>query len=261
MVPREAVALDAPFEPLPGLTRDPVRRPGKVPLWLEGDEPGRSARRPEATVGVMLEAGAQRDRLRARAAPPSPTRCASGSRALTLLLFDGTVLPGRRDDAAPASARRPAGAWATCRCRGPDGSIAALAGVSGRPAGLRPHQQHQPDPGRGLGRAPARRGRRAGRSATTGWRSTPDDRSPAARPGEPAEAELRCATSARAATTTCTRSTACCTAASSRRDQVRAWALNRYYYQAMIPMKDATILARMHDPALRRDLAPAHRRP
>jgi pyrroloquinoline quinone biosynthesis protein D len=36
------------------------------------------------------------------------------------------------------------------------------------------------------------------------------------------------------------------------RDQVRAWALNRYYYQAMIPVKDAAIVARMHDPALRR---------
>jgi len=36
------------------------------------------------------------------------------------------------------------------------------------------------------------------------------------------------------------------------RDQVRAWALNRYYYQAMIPVKDASIIARMHDPGLRR---------
>jgi coenzyme PQQ biosynthesis protein C len=34
--------------------------------------------------------------------------------------------------------------------------------------------------------------------------------------------------------------------------QVQAWALNRYYYQAMIPVKDATILAAMRDPALRR---------
>jgi pyrroloquinoline quinone biosynthesis protein D len=34
--------------------------------------------------------------------------------------------------------------------------------------------------------------------------------------------------------------------------QVQAWALNRYYYQAMIPVKDATILARMRDSALRR---------
>lgn len=36
------------------------------------------------------------------------------------------------------------------------------------------------------------------------------------------------------------------------RDQIRAWALNRYYYQALIPIKDATIVARMHDPELRR---------
>jgi coenzyme PQQ biosynthesis protein C len=34
--------------------------------------------------------------------------------------------------------------------------------------------------------------------------------------------------------------------------QLQAWALNRYYYQATIPIKDATILARMHDPAMRR---------
>lgn len=36
------------------------------------------------------------------------------------------------------------------------------------------------------------------------------------------------------------------------RAQVQAWALNRYYYQSQIPIKDATILARMDDPAMRR---------
>ena len=36
------------------------------------------------------------------------------------------------------------------------------------------------------------------------------------------------------------------------RAQVQAWALNRFYYQARIPQKDATILARIDDPALRR---------
>ena len=35
--------------------------------------------------------------------------------------------------------------------------------------------------------------------------------------------------------------------------QVQAWALNRYYYQAMIPIKDATLIARCEDPALRRE--------
>jgi coenzyme PQQ biosynthesis protein C len=34
--------------------------------------------------------------------------------------------------------------------------------------------------------------------------------------------------------------------------QVQAWALNRYYYQAQIPIKDASLLARMDDPEMRR---------
>jgi pyrroloquinoline-quinone synthase len=34
--------------------------------------------------------------------------------------------------------------------------------------------------------------------------------------------------------------------------QVQAWALNRYYYQSRIPMKDAALIARMEDADLRR---------
>jgi coenzyme PQQ biosynthesis protein C len=34
--------------------------------------------------------------------------------------------------------------------------------------------------------------------------------------------------------------------------QVQAWALNRYYYQSMIPVKDATLLARLPDAESRR---------
>jgi coenzyme PQQ biosynthesis protein C len=34
--------------------------------------------------------------------------------------------------------------------------------------------------------------------------------------------------------------------------QVQAWALNRYYYQAMIPIKDASLIARCDDQAVRR---------
>jgi coenzyme PQQ biosynthesis protein C len=34
--------------------------------------------------------------------------------------------------------------------------------------------------------------------------------------------------------------------------QVQAWALNRYYYQAMIPIKDANLIARCEDSDLRR---------
>ena len=35
--------------------------------------------------------------------------------------------------------------------------------------------------------------------------------------------------------------------------QVQAWALNRYYYQAMIPIKDASLIARCNDPDVRRE--------
>ena len=34
--------------------------------------------------------------------------------------------------------------------------------------------------------------------------------------------------------------------------QLQAWALNRYYYQSIIPIKDAIILSRAEDPAFRR---------
>src|SRR6185503_5610272 len=37
------------------------------------------------------------------------------------------------------------------------------------------------------------------------------------------------------------------------RGQVQAWALNRYYYQSRIPLKDAGLIARAEDPALRRE--------
>src|ERR1700736_1127895 len=36
------------------------------------------------------------------------------------------------------------------------------------------------------------------------------------------------------------------------RGQLQAWAMNRYYYQSIIPMKDAIILSRATDPSFRR---------
>src|ERR1700691_2179021 len=35
--------------------------------------------------------------------------------------------------------------------------------------------------------------------------------------------------------------------------QVQAWALNRYYYQAMIPLKDGSLIGRCEDSELRRE--------
>jgi coenzyme PQQ biosynthesis protein C len=40
---------------------------------------------------------------------------------------------------------------------------------------------------------------------------------------------------------------------SCSKGQVQAWALNRYYYQAMIPVKDASLIARCDDAATRRE--------
>ena len=37
--------------------------------------------------------------------------------------------------------------------------------------------------------------------------------------------------------------------------QVQAWVLNRYYYQCSIPLKDAALMSRTHDPAIRREPA------
>lgn len=37
--------------------------------------------------------------------------------------------------------------------------------------------------------------------------------------------------------------------------QVQAWALNRYYYQSRIPMKDCTLMGRIADPELRQNWA------
>jgi pyrroloquinoline-quinone synthase len=41
----------------------------------------------------------------------------------------------------------------------------------------------------------------------------------------------------------------CCIGGQCRKGQVQAWALNRYYYQAMIPLKDASLIARCEDAA------------
>ena len=36
-------------------------------------------------------------------------------------------------------------------------------------------------------------------------------------------------------------------------DEVRAWVINRFYYQSRIPMKDAAFMSRVESPALRRE--------
>ena len=89
IVPRRAVKLGEPFEPLPGLRLELFPVPGKVPLWLEEgavktDEIG------EGTVGVAVEAAGRRLVYApgcARVTEDLHKRIASAD----VLFFDGTL--------------------------------------------------------------------------------------------------------------------------------------------------------------------------
>ncbi len=59
IVPRRAVKLGEPFEPLPGLTIELFPVPGKVPLWLEEEEVKTDAIG-EGTVGAAIEAAGRK---------------------------------------------------------------------------------------------------------------------------------------------------------------------------------------------------------
>lgn len=126
VVARRTVALEAPFEPIPGLTVTLFAVPGKVPLWLEGTEVEIGAAT-ETTVGAMIEAGGKRvayvpgcalvnDEVRRRLD------------GVDLLLFDGTVL--HDDDMIRAGVGTKTG-WRMGHVpmRGDNGSIEALSGV------------------------------------------------------------------------------------------------------------------------------------
>ena len=90
IVPRRAVELGKPFEPLPGLVVELFPVPGKVPLWLEEGEVTTDAIG-EGTVGVAVEAAGRRlvyapgcarvDRRPARPHRRARTRCSSTARS------------------------------------------------------------------------------------------------------------------------------------------------------------------------------------
>lgn len=58
-VPRVEVAMNQPFEPVPGVTIDMFAVPGKVPLWLE-DESMKIGEATETTVGLDIAGGGKR---------------------------------------------------------------------------------------------------------------------------------------------------------------------------------------------------------
>ena len=127
VVKRTNVALETPFEPLPGLTVTLFAVPGKVPLWLEGAEVEIGAAT-ETTVGAMIEANGRR-----LAYIPGCALVDDAVRArldgVDALLFDGTVL--HDDDMIRAGVGTKTG-WRMGHVpmRGENGSIEALSGVA-----------------------------------------------------------------------------------------------------------------------------------
>jgi pyrroloquinoline quinone biosynthesis protein B len=93
IVTRQPCAIDAPFALVDGLTAELFKVPGKVPLYLEGDNPELAAET-EANVGIELTAGGRRLVFVPGCAAVTPalkTRLAGAD----VLLFDGTLF---RDD-------------------------------------------------------------------------------------------------------------------------------------------------------------------
>ena len=129
LVRRHAIVPGARFAPLPGLDAELFMVPGKVPLYLEGDDPDTAAET-TANVGVELSDGQRRLLYVPGAAAVTPalrTRLAHAD----VLLFDGTLYCDDemiRSGTGEKTGRR----MGHMPVDGPDGSLAALAGVAGR---------------------------------------------------------------------------------------------------------------------------------
>lgn len=123
LVVRREIALDAPFEPLPGLEVEPFAVPGKVPLWREG-KTVETRLEGEQTVGVALRAGGREAFYVPGCAAITPA-LAARLRGAPLVLFDGTVW--RDDEMIAAGAGAKTGArMGHIAMDGPEGSIAAF---------------------------------------------------------------------------------------------------------------------------------------
>src|SRR5205823_3044476 len=108
------------------------------------------------------------------------------------------------------------------------------------------HQQHQSGPDRRFARAPARRGPGLG-----DCRRRNGDR--AVKPMAPVELEAQLRDIGARRYHRLYPFHVLLHGGQCTKGQVQAWALNRYYYQAMIPVKDASLIARCNESSLRRE--------
>jgi len=129
VVIRTAVASGKMFALPGGMNAEPFTVPGKVPLYLEGDEPD-LAREDGANVGIELTAGDARLLFVPGAAAVTPALAARFKRA-DIVFFDGTLF---NDDEMIASGTGPKTGrrMGHVPIDGEGGSLAALAGIKAR---------------------------------------------------------------------------------------------------------------------------------
>jgi pyrroloquinoline quinone biosynthesis protein B len=129
VVPRHAVVPGQRFSPVPGVEAEFFIVPGKVPLYLEDDDPD-TASESAANVGVEITCGTARLAYVPGAAAITPTvkqRLASAG----IVMFDGTVLTDDemiRAGTGSKTGRR----MGHMPLEGADGSLAALADLRAR---------------------------------------------------------------------------------------------------------------------------------
>jgi pyrroloquinoline quinone biosynthesis protein B len=129
LVKRQTILLDHPFSPAPGLTAELFAVPGKVPLYLETDNPEIGAET-GATVGVEIRANDARLVYVPGAAAMTAALHARLARA-SLIMFDGTLYTDDemiRSGTGLKTGRR----MGHMPIEGSDGSLAALTDVPGR---------------------------------------------------------------------------------------------------------------------------------
>ena len=129
LVTRREIVLDHPFEPVAGLVLTPFAVPGKVALFLEGDQLNLEEVG-EQTVGLMIDAGGKRVAYIPGCAkvPDDLLQRVTGS---DMLLFDGTVW--HNDDMQRTGTGTKTGArMGHLPLNGPGGSLERWAGFGGR---------------------------------------------------------------------------------------------------------------------------------
>ncbi|MEJ2376348.1 MAG: pyrroloquinoline quinone biosynthesis protein PqqB [Pseudolabrys sp.] len=128
VVKRKPVALGEPFL-VAGVEVELFTAPGKVPLYLESDDP-QTAEESGANVGVELRAGGRRLVFVPGAASVTPALSARLEKA-DVVMFDGTLFTDDemiRNGTGPKTGRR----MGHMPIDGADGSLEALKGLSAR---------------------------------------------------------------------------------------------------------------------------------